>query len=293
MLGDADVQFYRENGYLVVPDVVDSEQIETLRAATNAMVDESRMVTEHTVAYDLEETHSQNAPRVRRIKTPHKWHEAYDAMVRHPKIIACLEALIGPGIRFDTSKLNLKSERGGAVVEWHQDWAFYPHTNDDLCAVGIMLDDVDLTNGPLNVVAGSHKGPIYNHHADGHFCGAINDPDADAEIAKAVPITGRAGSISIHHVRILHGSAPNGSDRQRRLLLHQYRCVDAWPLHMTPDIAAFDDLIVTGEPTVTPRLAPVPVRLPFPPAPNQGSIYENQRSTRRRYFPESGLRNSA
>jgi hypothetical protein len=46
-------------------------------------------------------------------------------------------------VRFDTGKLNMKSAGYGAPVEWHQDCAFYPHTNDDLAAVGIMLDDCE------------------------------------------------------------------------------------------------------------------------------------------------------
>ena len=45
-----------------------------------------------------------------------------------------LQKLWGPAIRFDVSKLNLKSAGYGAPVEWHQDWAFYPQTNDDVLA---------------------------------------------------------------------------------------------------------------------------------------------------------------
>ena len=88
-------------------------------------------------------------------------------MVRHPNILEVLKRLWGPSIRFDVSKLNLKAAGYGAPVEWHQDWAFYPHTNDDLAAVGIMIDDVDEENGPLLVIPGSHQGPIFDHHADG------------------------------------------------------------------------------------------------------------------------------
>ena len=95
---------------------------------------------------------------MRRIKTPHLWHPAYAAMVRHPNILEVLKRLWGPSIRFDVSKLNLKAAGYGAPVEWHQDWAFYPHTNDDLAAVGIMIDDVDEDNGPLLVIPGTHKG---------------------------------------------------------------------------------------------------------------------------------------
>ncbi len=281
MLADADVTFYRENGYLVVDDVLGADEIDRLRATTDALIRQSGDVTAHNEVYDLEDDHKPDQPRVRRIKTPHKWHKTYHAMVTHPLVLEVMEALIGPGVRFDNSKLNVKAAAGGAAVEWHQDWAFYPHTNDDLCAVGFMLDDVTLENGPLMVVPGSHRGPIYDHHADGRFCGAITDAAADPLYAQAVPLTGRAGAISIHHVRIVHGSTPNLSHGPRRLLLHQYRAADAWPIHETLDPDYFKSLLLTGAPSVEPRLEPVPVRMPFPPAIHQGSIYENQRATGR------------
>ena len=88
----------------------------------------------------------------------------------------------------------------------------------------------------------------------------------------------------MHHVRAVHGSAPNVSDRDRRLLLFQYRAADAWPLlGFPPGIEAFQELMVAGEHR-EPRLAPAPVRLPLPPATKQGSLYENQKGMRNRYF---------
>ncbi len=111
---------------------------------------------------------------MRRIKTAHLHHPDYAALTRHPKIIAVLQDLWGPDIRFDTAKLNMKSAGFGAPVEWHQDWAFYPHTNDNLAAVGVMFDDMAMENGPLMIIPGSHRGPIYDHHADGVFCGAMD-----------------------------------------------------------------------------------------------------------------------
>ena len=57
------------------------------------------------------------------------------------------------------NKINIKAPEYGAAVEWHQDWAFYPHTNDDLLAIGVALDDCEEENGPLMVIPGSHKGP--------------------------------------------------------------------------------------------------------------------------------------
>ena len=122
------------------------------------------------------------------------------------------------------------------------------------------------------------------------------DPhDPDIDYAKALPCLGKAGSITIHHVRAVHGSATNFSGLERRFLLYQYRAADAWPLLGFKDgIEKFDGLLLAGAPTLAPRLAPVPVRLPLPPAANQGSIYENQRATGRRYFaPPSSIAEAA
>jgi ectoine hydroxylase-related dioxygenase (phytanoyl-CoA dioxygenase family) len=288
MISEQDVAFYRDNGYLVVPDVLSQAEVEALRRVTDEFVERSRTLTEHNKIYDLEDSHSAAEPRVRRIKAPHQWHDVYRRMVDQPNILAVLQKLWGPSIRFDVSKLNLKAAGYGAPVEWHQDWAFYPHTNDDLAAVGIMIDDVDDRNGPLLVVPGSHKGPIFDHHADGVFCGAMDPARGEVDYRTAVPLTGPAGSITIHHARTVHGSATNSSGRPRRLLLHQYRAADAWPVLGVPDYQAFRGQLLCGEETLEPRMTAVPVRLPLPPASHQGSIYENQRSRRSRYFRTAG-----
>jgi ectoine hydroxylase-related dioxygenase (phytanoyl-CoA dioxygenase family) len=284
MISEQDVAFYRENGYLVVANVLSGAEVEELRRVTEEFVENARARASHDEVYDLEDSHSAAEPRVRRIKTPHQWHESYARMVAHPGILEVLKQLWGPSIRFDVSKLNLKAAGYGAPVEWHQDWAFYPHTNDDLAAVGIMIDDVDEANGPLMVLPGSHLGPIFDHHDDqGFFCGAMDPGRGELDFAQAVKLTGPAGSITIHHARTVHGSATNTSGRPRRLLLHQYRAADAWPIMGVPDYQAYRAMLLCGEES-EPRLTAVPVRLPLPPAANQGSIYENQRTRKGRFF---------
>ncbi|KND61912.1 phytanoyl-CoA dioxygenase family protein [Candidatus Burkholderia verschuerenii] len=113
----------------------------------------------------------------------------------------------------------------------------------------------------------------------------------DVDFAKAVPCTGKAGSFSIHHARTVHGSAENTSNRPRRLLLYEVTAADAWPLIDGPgqgrSLDAFNERIIAGEPTITPRVEPVPVIMPLPPAPRQGSIYENQSSLKNRFFATS------
>jgi phytanoyl-CoA hydroxylase len=285
MLTSQQIETYRRDGYLVIPRLIEGEQLAELRALTDRIVGEARGVSANDELYDLEASHSAALPRVRRLKPAiFKRYDFFRALTREPKITSILTGLLGPNIRLYGGKLNMKSAGYGSPVEWHQDWAFYPHTNDDVLATGIYLDDCDLDNGPLMVIPGSHLGPTYDHHAAGCFCGALDPAGCDIDFSKAVPLMGPAGSMTIHHARLVHGSALNKSNRQRRLLLHEYTAADAWPLMGVANFDDFNDRMVLGEPSVEPRIVPAPVRMPLPAAEHQGSIYENQRATGRRFF---------
>jgi ectoine hydroxylase-related dioxygenase (phytanoyl-CoA dioxygenase family) len=283
MITDRDVTTYHEQGWLVVEDVLDARELEEARGVIGRLVEGARGLDGHTDVYDLEPDHAPDAPRVRRIKTPHKHTPYFLDLARSPKMVAILQKLLQTeSVRLHGSKINMKSPAGGAPVEWHQDWAFYPHTNDDILAVGVMLDDCTLENGAMLMIPGSHTGPVFDHHTDGYFCGAM-DPAA-VDLSRAVPCIGRAGSMSFHHVRTIHGSAENTSEKARTLLLYEFAAADAWPLSGVPDLAAFDARLVSGKSTIEPRVTSVPVRMPLPPSPRQGSIYENQLTAKNRYF---------
>jgi phytanoyl-CoA hydroxylase len=285
MISDREVQTYKRDGVIVVPDVLGADTLNQLRSVIAELVAGSAKTLEHTDIYDLEPGHTAESPRVRRIKAPQKVHPLFDEIVRSASVLDILTKLIGPALRLHGSKLNMKSAQYGSPVEWHQDWAFYPHTNDDILAIGVLLDDCDLSNGPMLVTPGTHTGEVWNHHGDdGCFAGLI-DPDLiKSEIERAVPCMGRAGSMSFHHVRALHGSALNTSDRSRNLLLYEVAASDAWPLMGVKDFAEFNSHLLTGDPVVAPRMTGVPVRLPLPPATRQGSIYETQSAAKKSYF---------
>ena len=288
VLSDAQIRQYRDDGYVVVADVLEPQVLAELRSVTAEVVAGARDVEDHTDILDLEPSHTRFAPRVRRIKRPHLAHPFYRELAGHAGIMAALEPLIGANIRLRAGgKVNMKSAGYGAPVEWHQDWAFYPHTNQDVLAVGILLDDMEADNGPLLMLAGSHKGRVYDHHSGGAFCGAIDVVREGLDVSTARELRASAGSITIHHARLVHGSALNTSNRQRRVLFYEYAAADAWPLAGIENIANLDDFndrIVAGEPTLRPRMEDVPVRMPLPAARHQGSIYENQRELSERYF---------
>lgn len=285
MLSETQIKQYKEEGFVLVEEAIDRETLAELRRVTDEIVASSVGVAEHTSVLDLDSSHTPENPRVRRIKHPFFAHPFYQQLARHAGILDAIAPLIGEGIRLLTGgKINLKLEADGAAIEWHQDWAFYPHTNQDLLAIGLMLDDVDLDNGPLLAIPGSHQGPIYDHHNDGVFCGAIDTVKSGLDVTSAKPLVGTAGSMTIHHVRLVHGSAVNKSNRARRMLFYMYAATDAWPLKGVTDLDEFDRMIMRGSASHNPRMESLPVRIPLPIAPNQGSIYENQRTLKNRYF---------
>ncbi|MBV6635568.1 MAG: phytanoyl-CoA dioxygenase family protein [Mameliella sp.] len=286
MLSREQQDFYAENGYLKVEQVVTPEELAELQAVTDGLIDASRAITESDERFDLDTGHCADTPRLTRIKLPHKQDPVYDRILKHSKVTEVLNDLLGPDTVLNTAKLNCKAPGGGAAVEWHQDWAFYPATNDSLLAFGLMLEDVTEDNGPLLVIPGSHKGPVLSHHAGGVFCGAIDPDDPLFEKDRIVTLTGQAGDMTVHHVRLLHGSAPNVSDRARKILFYECASADAWPLlggssyiHSLGQRKFwedFQDRMITGAPVFTPRLADVPVTLPLPPAPDNTSIFKTQ-----------------
>lgn len=280
MLSEQQIAFYHEYGYLTVENVLSAAELTALRQVTDEFVERSRAISAHDDIFDLEPDHSAEQPRLRRIKNPILHHEVYDQTLRHPGILAIVEQLIGAGVRSNGNKLNMKEPDHGSAVEWHQDWAFYPHTNDDLLAVGVAIDDMTEENGCMLMVPGSHRAQLRSHHENGVFVGAVSEPDFQPrQVAKCLV---KAGGITIHHARTLHASTPNHSSKPRRLLLFQYCSLDSWPLEGFATWEAYCDSILRGNPTIRPRVAAVPVIIPLPKPQNAGSIFEIQEALQHR-----------
>jgi ectoine hydroxylase-related dioxygenase (phytanoyl-CoA dioxygenase family) len=286
------IDFYNGNGYLVLESWVPDTIMDAVRAEIARFEQMARGMTASDARLDLEDTHRPDAPRIRRVKLPNTQSKVIDDLLHSNWILAPVRDLIGPNLRLHTSKLNMKSAGYGAAVEWHQDWAFYPHTNDDVLAVGVMIDDMEAENGPLMVFPGSHRGPVHDHHHNGHFAGAMDLEACGLDMKDAVPLTGPAGSISIHHARAVHGSALNRSARDRRVLFYEMMAADAFPIFgdswIPASLAEFDTKLLCGRGTIEPRLAAVPVRVPLPPPPTTGSIYEVQKAMGKRSFEVAG-----
>ena len=274
MLSPEQIKYYHENGFLTVENVLTDAELQRLQTVTDEFVEQSRAVTANDAMFDLEPNHTADNPRLRRLKNPIQHHEIYRQIMNHDGILNIVEQLIGKGVRTNGNKLNMKPPSHGSAVEWHQDWAFYPHTNDDLLAVGVAIDDMTEENGCMLMVPGSHQTDLISHHENGVFVGAVTEPNFQPESIAQVLV--KAGGISIHHARTLHASTPNHSTKPRRLLLFQYCSIDSWPLTGFDSFGSYQASILRGEPTNTPRMENVPVIIPLPKPAKAGSIFEIQ-----------------
>ena len=288
VLSAEQIAHYEEHGYLVLERHLPDDILASIRAEIARFEEEARSMTASNDRLDLEDTHTPDDPRLRRIKLPHTISDVFRDLMYSDHILAPARDLIGPDLRLHTTKLNMKSAGYGAAVEWHQDYAFYPHTNDDILAIGVIIDDMESVNGPLMVYPGSHKGPVYDHHVDGVFAGAFLPEAVGLNPADAVELKGPAGSISIHHGRIVHGSALNRSDKPRRILFYEMMAADAFPImgSMTKwdGIEDYNTRMLCGETTLNPRLKDIPVRIPQPQPDVPISIYEIQKGLKSRAF---------
>jgi len=229
---------FHKVGAIVVPDRLSSSDLAALHAEIERFMDEARSMEKSNDRLDLEDSHSPETPRVRRIKLPHT---------------------ISETVR-----------------------------NDDVIAIGVMIDDMAEENGPLMIFPETHKGEIFDHHVNGVFHGAMDLKRDGLDPKDGLTLTGKAGSLSIHHGRVVHGSALNTSNRDRRILFFEMMAADAFPVmgSMTSfgSLEDYNDKMLCGTPSITPRLADVPIRIPLPQPSEKGSIYEIQAGLKNRGF---------
>jgi len=276
-LTEEQVASYHRDGYVAIPNLLDRGKIEELRAVTDEFVERSRALSESSKVYDLDPRHTAEFPVVRRIKNPVDNHPLYRWVAFDSPIPDIVTELIGPDIKFHHSKLNIKAGQIGAPVDWHQDAAFYPCTNDDVLAVGLLLDDATPANGCLAVLPGTHRGPVYEHYDGDRFTGFIQPRDlARLDLSAARLLALPAGSIHIHHYRMAHGSAPNTTPAQRRLLIVAYHAADAIPLVPDANKSPLYGRVVRGAEAKYARLQAGTLRLPPDWSQGYTSIYEVQ-----------------
>jgi non-haem Fe2+, alpha-ketoglutarate-dependent halogenase len=139
-------------------------------------------------------------------------------LIRHPRILDAVEDIVGPDILCWGTSFFIKEPHNPAFVSWHQDSTYWGLEPADIVTAWIAFSDSTTDNGAMRVVPGSHTMAQVPHRdtfrpdnllsRGQEVMVDVNDSDADT-------LTLEAGEMSLHHVRLIHGSEPNPSDQRR------------------------------------------------------------------------------
>ncbi|MBO68723.1 MAG: restriction endonuclease subunit S [Acidiferrobacteraceae bacterium] len=280
-LNDSQVREFETQGFTLLSNALDAQTLEKLNRDLNEWLLESRnysdsygQQTDGRPRFSLEPGHTFERPALRRVASPVELSLIYLNVMRDSAAVDAVAQLIGPNIKFNNAKINLKHPGMATKVDFHQDFMFEPHTNDDLVTVLYFLDELTPDNGPLEIVPSSHKGPLYDHWHDGIFTGAVSPEVAVRAQAKAISCFGLAGTACLMSTRLLHGSAPNRSSAPRTLYIVEYCAEDAYPLQANHIPSKFAGEIVRGESTNRVRCSDYDMI--FPEFPTGASFFEQQ-----------------
>lgn len=273
MIEQWQVDQFHENGFLVVEGVLSADELAGLQQDFDLWVQESRgheqgwgATIDGRERFDLEGDHSADHPSLRRVSSPTEISVAYKQVALQSRMAAISAQLIGGnGARFHHSKINSKLPHTATQVKWHQDFLFTPHSNDDIVTALLMVSEVTPQNGPLNVIAGSHKGPLWSHWHDQRFTGAVDEHVVQEHCQTPVACFGPAGSVCFMHTRLLHASSPNETELPRTLFIGVYAAEDALPFGENPLPSEHAGIMVAGEESGLVRSVDNQMRLPQKP----------------------------
>jgi len=201
MLSKAAVVAYQRDGYCSPLRVMPADDARRFRAALEA--------------------HEARAGAPLQGDWRHKTHLLFtwaDELVHHPKIVDAVEDVIGPDILCWTTSFFIKEASNPGFISWHQDstyWGLEPH---DVITAWVAFTRSDLISGCMKVVPGTHRGDQLAHvdtfHKD-NLLSRGQEIAVDVEEDKAVPILLEPGEMSLHHIKLVHGSEPNRSGDRR------------------------------------------------------------------------------
>jgi non-haem Fe2+, alpha-ketoglutarate-dependent halogenase len=165
---------------------------------------------------DVEQTCAAIGGRVTRLDGPHLYFRWAWALSTHPRVLDCMEQLIGPNILLKSTRLFYKFGQSSSFVGWHQDGITERVDQAFVPAIWLGLTEATAENGCLRVVPRSHRLGLVPHANRPNQNNLTTEGlTAQVEIDSPHDIVMREGEMSLHHPLVLHASNPNESDESR------------------------------------------------------------------------------
>ena len=200
LLPEAAITHYREHGYYAPIRVMSAAEVEGIR----------RKLEAHETAHGL----LKGSMR-------HKSHLLFtwlDGLIRHPAILDAVESVIGPDILCWSSSFFIKEARDPGFVSWHQDSTYWGLDPADIVTAWVALSESTAENGAMRVIPDTQTMEQIAHRdtfAADNLLTRGQEIAVDVDESKAVMLQLQPGEMSVHHVRLIHGSDPNPSAKRR------------------------------------------------------------------------------
>jgi non-haem Fe2+, alpha-ketoglutarate-dependent halogenase len=199
-LPEAAVAHYREHGYYAPIRVMPAREAEAIR----------RQLEAHEAAYG-----------VLKGSMRHKSHLLFtwlDGLIRHPAILDAVEGVIGPDILCWSSTFFIKEAHDPGFVSWHQDSTYWGLDPADVVTAWVALSESTAENGAMRVIPDTQTLEQVAHRdtfAANNLLTRGQEIAVEVDEARAVMLSLQPGEMSLHHVRLIHGSDPNPSAKRR------------------------------------------------------------------------------
>lgn len=226
-LSAEDVEFFRTNGYLAANGLLTTNEVQACKDALTDLVRRRNewagrvwSQDEPYFAQGGEDARADDPEfRIRKLAYFVQIEPRLEALSRHPRLMACVDQLIGEGSRMIQDMALLKPPFRGSEKPWHQDTAYFDWTPlSGILGTWIALDEATVDNGCMQVVPGSHlDGPVPHFHV--RDCQIA---DAEMRVDRVATIPLQPGGILFFSGLLYHGTPPNGTPHRRRALQFHY-----------------------------------------------------------------------
>ena len=158
----------------------------------------------------------------------HKAHLLFtwvDELVHHPKIVDAAEDILGPDLFCWTTNFFIKEANSPGFVSWHQDAYYWGLSKDTVMTAWVALSPANLESGCMKFVPGSQTQDHIQHVDTFHKDNLLSRGQEIAvkiDGAKTIDCILNPGEMSLHHVKLVHGSEPNRSNGRRIGLAIRY-----------------------------------------------------------------------
>jgi ectoine hydroxylase-related dioxygenase (phytanoyl-CoA dioxygenase family) len=164
-LTDEEIQFFKENGYLVVPAITTQDEIEYLKPIYDNIFAEKRG-RDRGDHFDLTGDDTDE----NKLSTPQVlWPSRYGLKLNETQYFAnafnISKQILGDDAYFGGDHAILKPPHTNTATPWHQDEAYWnPEKLYNSCAFWMPLQDVDESNGCMHFIPETHRLEVQNHH---------------------------------------------------------------------------------------------------------------------------------